>query len=129
MSAKIAIGIGCRLGCSAELIEGVVRQALERIPAADAPHLFSIADKRGEPGLAEAASRLGLQLGFLPREALAARGDEAKTRSSRVQTLFGVPSVAEAAALAGAGPGSTLIVARIANRGATCAIAQAAGPT
>jgi hypothetical protein len=36
---------------------------------------------------------------------------------------FNLPSVAEAAALAGAGPGSVLLVPRIVHDGATCAIA------
>jgi cobalt-precorrin 5A hydrolase len=42
-----------------------------------------------------------------------------------VIALAGVPSVAEAAALAAAGPAARLIVARIAVGPATCALADA----
>jgi cobalt-precorrin 5A hydrolase len=124
MSPKIAIGVGCRYGCPAELIEAVVRQALGRAPAAERLGLFTIADKRGETGLTEAADSLGLDLIILPREALREKTPFVQTRSIRTESLFGVPSVAEAAALAGAGPGSVLILARIANEGATCAVAR-----
>ncbi len=85
--------------------------------------IFTIADKRHEPGLAEAAHRLGLDLAFVPREALREQAAKIRTASPKAEALFGVPSVAEAAALAGAGPGSSLIVPRIANAVATCAIA------
>jgi cobalt-precorrin 5A hydrolase len=119
---SIAIGVGCRKGCPAGAIEALVRQALAGM--ADAPlGLFTLADKRGEAGLTEAAERLALSLTYLPREALRDREGDVQTRSERVESLFGVPSVAEAAALAGAGPASVLIVPRIAEGGATCAIA------
>jgi cobalt-precorrin 5A hydrolase len=123
MSARIAIGVGCRLGCSADAIETLVRQALVQAPQADRLGLFTICDKSGEPGLAEAAARLGLELIFLSREALQNQSPFVRTRSERVENLFGVPSVAEAAALAGAGAESVLLVPRIAGQGATCAVA------
>ena len=88
--------------------------------------LFTVTDKRHEAGLAEAARRLGLDLTFLSRDALRERDTDIQTRSPRVERIIGVPSVAEAAALVGAGPGSVLVVPRIAAGGATCAIARAA---
>jgi cobalt-precorrin 5A hydrolase len=119
---SVAIGVGCRKGCPAGAIEALVRQALAGVPGAPLG-LFTLADKRGEAGLAEAADRLELSLTYLTREALRDREGDIQTRSERVESLFGVPSVAEAAALVGAGPGSVLIVPRIAEGGATCAIA------
>lgn len=123
---RIAIGVGCRKGCPAAAIEALVRQALGGTlggaPAA-AHGLFTISDKRGEPNLVEAAEALGLKLVFLSRDALRSVTARVATRSARVETLFGVKSVAEASALVGAGPGSALLVARIASQGATCAIA------
>lgn len=86
--------------------------------------LFTSVDKQSEPGIAAAAARLALPLVYLPRAALEAAAPGAQTRSERVVALFGVPSVAETAALAGAGPGATLIVPRMASGGATCAIAK-----
>jgi len=123
MSTRIAIGVGCRLGCPADAIEALVRQALDRAPTAERLGLFTIRDKTGELGLTEAARRLGLDLIFLTRDALREQAPFVRTRSIRTESLFGVPSVAEAAALAGAGADSVLIVPRIASPGATCAVA------
>ena len=123
---NVVIGIGCRKNCPADAIEALTRQALNRAPDAAPLGMFTVIDKQGEPGLVEAASRLGLILTYLSRDALKARADDVQTRSPLAESLFGVPSVAEAAALAGAGPASVLIVPRIAANGATCAIAGVA---
>jgi cobalt-precorrin 5A hydrolase len=123
MSSRIAIGVGCRLGCPADAIEALVRQALNLTPNAERLGLFTIRDKSAEPGLAEAAARLGLGLVFLSREALRDQGPFIRSRSAHAESRFGVPSVAEAAALAGAGADSILLVPRIAGQGATCAVA------
>jgi cobalt-precorrin 5A hydrolase len=123
MTPRIAIGVGCRAGCSATAIEALVRQALSRAPEAERLGLFTIRDKAQETGLIEAASRLGLDLVCLTRDVLRAQAPFVQTRSVRSISRFGVPSVAEAAALAGAGADAVLIVPRIASDGATCAIA------
>lgn len=119
----VAIGVGCRVGCRSGAVEDLVRAALERAPGAAPTGLFTVVDKHGEAGLTEAAARLGLDLVFLPRAALRAQAPFVRTHSPHADARFGVPSVAEAAALAGAGPGAILLVARIARDGATCAIA------
>jgi cobalt-precorrin 5A hydrolase len=125
MSA-LAIGLGCRRGVAAEAIVALVRSALGSIDAASEATLYTIAGKETERALYEAAAELGLPLAFLPRAALAERSAETKTRSERVVELFGVPSVAETAALAGAGAGAKLVTSRIVGAGVTCAIAQGA---
>ena len=122
----IAIGVGCRKGCQADAIEALVRQALAGAPRTTSLGIFTIADKHSEAGLTDAARRLGLELSFLSRDDLRGREDDVQTRSAASERAFGVPSVAEAAALVGAGPNSILIVPRIVAGGATCAIAQAA---
>ena len=94
-------------------------------PQAERLGLFTIRDKTGETGLIEAACRLGLDLIFLTRDTLREQAPYVQTRSTRSQIRFGVPSVAESAALAGAGPNSVLIIPRIASQGVTCAIAEA----
>jgi cobalt-precorrin 5A hydrolase len=104
----IAIGIGCRRGAPASAIEAVIRQSLAQIGTATPAALFTIEDKAVEPGLSDAAKRPGV-----------------RTRSRRAEAEFGVPSVAEASALAGAGPNAALIVPRVAANGVTCAIATA----
>jgi len=122
---KVAVGIGCRKNCPSEAVESLVRQALDRAPDASLFGLFTVADKLGEAGLAEAARRLGLGLTYLSRDALRAREAGIQTRSRHAEQALGIPSVAEAAALVGAGQGSVLIVPRITAGGVTCAIARA----
>ena len=131
MSAKgpeieLAIGLGCRRGVSGDVIASLVREALSRIEQQGAAALFTVEGKRSEAGLAQAAQALAMPLHFLAQEALEAVAHLAQTRSARVEALFGVPSVAETAALAGAGPGAVLILPRITRDNVTCAIARAA---
>ena len=125
---EIAIGLGCRKGVSGEVIASLVREALARIEQNGPAALFTVDAKRHEAGVAQAAQALAMPLHFLTQEALAAVSDLAQTRSPRVEALFGVPSVAETAALAGAGAGAVLILPRIARDTATCAIARAPQP-
>jgi cobalt-precorrin 5A hydrolase len=120
----IAIGIGCRRGASGADIVGVIRDALAALPGDAVPDgLFTHAAKRGEPGLDEAAAFLGLPLVFLDPAVLQLVAGGAQSCSSRVEERFGLPSIAETAALAGAGQGATLLVARRSGATATCAIA------
>jgi cobalt-precorrin 5A hydrolase len=125
-AVKVAVGIGCRKDCPADAVEALVRQALDRSANAAPSGLFTVADKQGELGLMEAAGRLGLGLTYLSRDALRARQADIQTYSPHAEQALGIPSVAEAAALVGAGPGSVLIVPRIVAGGATCAVARAA---
>jgi cobalt-precorrin 5A hydrolase len=129
MSALLAIGLGCRRNCSGAALTDLVTRALRLWPVDVAQParrvLFSVEDKRGEAGLGEAAETLGLDLVFLPREALQGVMERVATRSRRVEDLIGLASVAEASALAGAGVGSTLVVPRLCGIGSTCALAVA----
>ena len=120
----LAIGLGCRKGVSGAVIASLVREALSIIDRTGSAALFTVEAKRAEAGLSQAAEALAMPLRFLSQEALEAVADRAQTRSLRVEALFGVPSVAETAALAGAGPGAQLILPRITRDGVTCAIAS-----
>lgn len=120
----IAIGVGCRKCCPADDIVALVREAMAALPSGAAPAgLFSIEAKRGDPGLEEAARRLALPLMFLDRSVLQLFVAATKTHSQRIDDMYGLPSVAETAALAGAGRGAVLIVPRLAAASVTCAIA------
>ena len=120
----LAIGVGCRSGVSGGVIAGLIERALDVAARPGTPAaVFTVVDKAQEPGIGEAAAALGLALVHLPRTALAAVADKVATRSEKVIELFGVPSIAEGAALAGAGPGGRLVVERMADRGATVAVA------
>jgi cobalt-precorrin 5A hydrolase len=124
MAGMIAIGIGCRKSCASEAIVAIVERALADCPGNEGVRgLFSLVDKRDEPGLNAAARTLGFDLVFLSREALAAATPRLLTRSAAAQSRFGLASVAEAAALAGGGPEARLLAPRLAANGATCAIA------
>lgn len=128
--AVTAIGIGCRAGCPADAIVALVRRALAAAAVADDGLLamFTTVEKQAEPGIPTAATALAIPLVYLPRAVLEAVAPAAETRSERVVALFGVPSVAETAALAGAGPGARLILPRISADGASCAVAAIPQP-
>jgi len=125
----IALGIGCRRDTPAEEIEAVIALALSAaVLSVDAVDVIATEDgKAAEPGIVEVARRLGRPLvGIVARE-LGKVADLVVTSSARVQRLKGVPSVAETAALAAVGAHPRLIVARIANATATCALARGEG--
>ncbi|WP_246722047.1 cobalamin biosynthesis protein [Methylosinus sp. H3A] len=136
--ARYAIGIGARSGVDAREAVALIRKACETYVRAPSPAfshqwekesrveiaLFTIDAKCGELGLHEAARLLDMTIVFLPLEELRARKHETLTRSPRVEALTGVGSVAEAAALVGAGKGGLLLGPRLASARATCAIAR-----
>ncbi|MBK3778456.1 cobalamin biosynthesis protein [Azospirillum brasilense] len=123
----IAAGIGCRAGCPGDEIAGLLRAAFDEAALDDdarrAVQLAAPMRKRNEAGVAEAARLLALPLRFVDDSALAAVQDRVQTRSTRVEAAVGVASVAEAAALTAAGPGSTLLLPRRSTPRATCALA------
>ena len=88
----------------------------------DVTHLATLAAK------AEGLSALGhaLKLPVIGLDPAALRGHETLTQSDRVAEMFGTGSVAEAAALAAAGPGARLRGPRAvsADGAATAAIAE-----
>ena len=124
MSRFVAIGLGCRAGVKGEVIAALARRALTELNAPDGERrMFTLAAKADEPGLVEAARVIGAPLIALPLAALEAEAQRILTPSAAAQSRFGVPNVAEAAALAGAGAGGQLLGPRLATDGATCAIA------
>jgi cobalt-precorrin 5A hydrolase len=127
VQAMIVAGIGCRRGAPATAIAAAIEAALARAAVAkDALSLIATpAAKGGEPGITAVAATLGLPLVLITQNDLEAAGGRTTTRSERVLALTGVPSVAEAAALAAGGPNARLVVARVAIGPATCALAEA----
>jgi cobalt-precorrin 5A hydrolase len=122
----IVAGVGCRRGVRAADIEAAIMAAFDRAGVATSALrlIATSAAKGGEPGIALAASAIGVPLVLVDLGDLAVAGMRATTRSERVMALAGVPSVAEAAALAAAGPDARLIVPRIAVGPATCALVE-----
>jgi cobalt-precorrin 5A hydrolase len=124
--AMIVAGIGCRRGAGAADIEAAIQTALARagIAAAELKAIATGRTKAAEPGIATAAAKLGLGVVAIADAELKIAGARAATRSDRVLALIGVPSLAEAAALAAAGPSSRLIASRLVVGAATCALAS-----
>ncbi len=126
----IVAGIGCRHGATQQDILDVLELAAAQraVAVADIAVLATISEKVREPGLTAAASALDKPLRGLPLEALAAAAPHVATSSPRVMSAMGVPSIAEAAALAAAGRDARLLGPRAATRVATCALATNEGP-
>jgi cobalt-precorrin 5A hydrolase len=124
MSSPAVMGVGCRSGVTAE---AVIAAAQETLALAPVPvrlvGLHTSARKLAEVGLREAAARLTLALHFHAEDAL--KGVEARiaSPSKRVAELTGVGSVAEAAALCGAGGRARLLVSKHSTGDVSCAIA------
>jgi cobalt-precorrin 5A hydrolase len=118
----IAAGVGFRAACAAEEIEALVREA-ERAAGYAAEALAVPGFKAAAPAVAEAASRLGIPVLAIDEAALAAAQADCPTSSPTALAAVGFASVAEACALAAAGPGARLLTGRLASAAATCALA------
>ncbi len=129
--AVIVAGIGCRKGASAAEIDAAIDTALERAgrPLARIDLVATSAGKNGEAGIAAVAAGRGLTLVYVAQPDLEIAGARGATWSARVMALAGVPSVAEAAALAACGPKGRLILPRIAVGPVTCALAESEDAT
>ena len=127
----IVAGIGCRRGATAEEINAAIDAALAATgQTRDALTSLATSDGKGsEPGLVDAAAACGLELVLIKPAALEAAGPRTQSFSPKVKEMFGVPSVAEAAALAAAGPDAALLAPRTIVVPVTCAIAGTAPKT
>jgi cobalt-precorrin 5A hydrolase len=117
-----AVGVGCNSQATVAAIVALVREAGARA-ACEISSLHTAREVRS-PALDAAAVELGLTLTRHDLDALAATRDGVVSHSERVEALFGVGSLAEAAALAGAGQGAHLIVPKFSADGVSCAAAS-----
>jgi cobalt-precorrin 5A hydrolase len=126
----IVAGLGFRHGATAREILDLVARALAeaRMAPPDLDALATLAARAGEPGFREAAECLDLPALAAQAQDVAAAAPGVVTHSPRVAALHGIGSVAEAAALAGAGMGARLILPRIASARVTCALAKGDEP-
>jgi cobalt-precorrin 5A hydrolase len=125
----IVAGVGCRAGASAAEIEAAIAAALDRAGLSEKilDLISTVPAKAREPGIAAAATARGVKLVVVSQADLESAAPRIVTRSARVAALTGVPSVAEAAALAAGGPQARLLSPRVAVGPATCALAVAGG--
>ncbi|ETX28041.1 cobalamin biosynthesis protein [Roseivivax isoporae] len=119
----IVAGFGFRGGASEGSLADALAQA-ERATGARAQALATVADKCEAPAFAALARATGLPARPVDSAALAAQ--QVPTRSAASIAARGTGSVAEAAALAAAGPGARLLAPRTvsADGAATCALAR-----
>lgn len=106
---------------------GSLRAALAATGHAGDVDLLATAEGK-EAGLLPFGRALGVPVRAIAHDALAAQKTTSSSKASRA--AYGAGSVAEAAALAAAGPGATLLGARAVSpdRKATCAIARKVAP-
>jgi cobalt-precorrin 5A hydrolase len=126
----IVAGLGFRTGVTADELLQTLEDAaqLGAIGLAEIRKLATLASKLDEAGLLEAARRLRLPVDAIEPAQLRAKDGEVETRSARVEDLHSVGSVCEAAALAAAGPGARLRLARITGARTACALAEGPDP-
>ncbi|MGO4724464.1 MULTISPECIES: precorrin-3B C(17)-methyltransferase [unclassified Inquilinus] len=125
--AVLAVGVGCERGAEAAEIEALIRDTLAEAGLAlgAVAALVSVDLKADEAGLQAAAQALGLPLRVFDPATLEAETPRLANPSEVVFREIGCHGVAEAAALAAAGPGGRLIVEKHKSRRATCAVAEA----
>jgi cobalt-precorrin 5A hydrolase len=122
----IVAGVGCRKAISAAQVESAIDAALlrSRLGGSEISLIAVPAVKGTEAGIVAAAAARGVLLVLIAQDALEAADARTLTRSARSMDTLNVHSVAEAAALAAAGPGARLLAPRIAVGPVTCALAQ-----
>jgi cobalt-precorrin 5A hydrolase len=111
---KLVGGLGFRAGCDAASLRSALQAALDvastassqHITLADLSALASAADKAHHPALLQLAADLQVPIHPIPLPALS---DQPAAPSAHVPERYGAHSVAEAAALAAAGPGAALM--------------------
>lgn len=123
-------GVGFRRSVAAQEIVTLVDQALVRagLDHGALHRLATAASLADLPAFREAARRLAVEAAAIDGETLRLTAPAVRTRSERSLAAYGVGSVAEAAALGGAGPKATLVLERIASANATCALASVSRP-
>jgi cobalt-precorrin 5A hydrolase len=125
----IVAGIGCRKAILAAQVESAIEAALRHNQIeGDQLGVIAVPAVKGiEAGIVEAAAARGVLLVLIAQDALEEADLRTVTRSARSMDTLNVQSVAEAAALAAAGPNSRLLAPRVVVGPVTCALAEGEG--
>lgn len=121
----IVLGIGHESGAQLADLQSLVDACLHsaKLKASEIGLIASIESRAGS-GLADAlAARLGLRARYFPAARLEAETPRLANPSAALFLRIGCHGVAEAAALAAAGPEARLILPKTKGNGVTCAIA------
>ena len=126
VQVKYVMGIGCHSEATPDEIVALIHSVLREYHV-EAGMISAIATgwmKAEAENIAHAAQLLQWPLRVMSQAQCRAVAQRAITQSARVLTVYGVPSVAETAALAAAGKNAQLLGARINSAVASCAIVQ-----
>jgi cobalt-precorrin 5A hydrolase / precorrin-3B C17-methyltransferase len=119
---SLVVGVGASSNAPADAAATLLDAALAGLARASVAEVATIDRRAGDP----VVTSLGLPVRAFAAEALATV--DVPTPSEAVRAAVGTPSVAEAAALLAAGPGAELVVAKVAGKEATVAVARRRGP-
>ena len=122
---KLALGVGCVRGCDPGDLIGLVHRSLADAgrSAFEVAGISSVDIKADEAAVHALAAALGVSVRFFPPERLEAETPRLTDPSEIVFAEIGCHGVAEAAALAAAGPDGRLVLAKRKSATATCALA------
>ncbi len=126
----IAIGVGCERDTPPKQLVAHVSTIIEQagIHASAVAVISSIDVKADEPAVHAVGDALGAAVRFFRPYELREVAPRLQNPSAIVQQEVGVPGVAEAAALAAAGPGATLIQPKVKGARVTGAVARSVLP-
>ena len=127
---RFALGIGCARNCPPDEMATLVKRTLAEagIAPAAVASVNSIDLKADEPAIIALARDMGVPLRVFAADTLEAETPRLAHPSDVVFAEVGCHGVSEAAALAQAGPGAVLAVAKRKTGQATCALAQGTAP-
>ncbi len=127
---RTALGVGCSRNCPPEELEALVMKVLAGAEVATGAlaGLFTLDLKSDEPAVNALATKLAAPLRLFAAAELEAETPRLANPSATVFAEVGCHGVAEAAALAAAGPQAVLLRAKVKSANATCALAIAPRP-
>ena len=125
----LSLGLGCARNCPPEEMADLVSSALSDMGRSlcEVATIRSIDLKADEAAIQSLAASLNLRPQFYTAETLEAETDRLANPSDVVFAEVGCHGVAEAAALAAAGPDATLLIEKQKSANATCAVAEITG--
>ena len=126
---RLALGIGCERGAAPEAAVALAERVLAEadVAAAALACVVSLDLKADEPAVHAVAGRFGVPARFFPAARLEEETPRLAKPSDAVFRVVGCHGVAEAAALAAAGPAAALTVTKRIAGAVTAALARAPG--
>jgi cobalt-precorrin 5A hydrolase/precorrin-3B C17-methyltransferase len=126
----LAVGVGCERGTDPDELIGLVTDTLatRKLSRAAVAGVFSLDLKADEAAVTTLGRALDVPVRFFSTEELRAESRRLKNPSEIVMREVGIAGVAEAAALAAAGPEASLVIAKTRSARATLAVAKAKAP-